>query len=80
MKYKRYETKMQKLFEKEVYKLLNTLPDKMVNHHLRLTKSKNSIEIIKFYWEQRVDHSWRMFLFSEIDKINSEKYKSDRIV
>jgi len=77
MKYKRYEIKMQKLFEKEVYKLFNTLPDKMVNHHLRLTKSKNSIEIIKFYWKQRVDYSWRMFLFSEIDKINSEKYKAD---
>ena len=77
MKYKRYEIKMQKLFEEEARKLFYSLPDKMVNHHLRLTKSKNSLEIIKFYWKQRVDYSWRKFLFNEIDKINSEKYKAD---
>jgi len=63
----KYRNKMQMLYENEAFVLFNSLPDKMIRHHIKLTKSKKNIGKIKKYWEKRVEYSWRKFLFSEVD-------------
>jgi len=65
MTHKRYTVEMQRLYEHEVMTFLNSLPDKMVQHHLQLTQLDTQTVQVRHIWKRRADYTWLKFLFNE---------------